>query len=142
MLVKEEIRSSTSSLSKDNVSLCFKHKKYPAATVHDSIMVHPSDLELFDKCYNDVFNELGLNPLLLRYESSMTVAEAENYGFSYYIHKIKLQELIKDYPKIDRIIPEPSFIDISNMNINELIVISNYNLKPKIEAHRFNSLHI
>jgi hypothetical protein len=29
MLVKEEIRSSTSSLSKDNVSLCFKHKKYP-----------------------------------------------------------------------------------------------------------------
>jgi len=120
----------------------FKHKKYPAATVHDSIMVHPSDLELFDKCYNDVFNELGLNPLLLRYESSMTVAEAENYGFSYYIHKIKLQELIKDYPKIDRIIPEPSFIDISNMNINELIVISNYNLKPKIEAHRFNSLHI
>ena len=120
----------------------FKLKKYPAATVHDSIMVHPLDLQLFDECYNRVFNELGLNPLLLRYESSMTNDEAKQYGFSYYLSKIDLQELITNYPKIDRFIPEPSIIEISEINLNELIVISNHNTKPFIELNRFNSMLI
>jgi hypothetical protein len=40
----------------------FKLKKFPAITVHDSIMFHPDDAELFWSIYLDFFAKLGMDP--------------------------------------------------------------------------------
>jgi hypothetical protein len=40
----------------------FKHKKYPAVTIHDSIMVHPDDYDKFMEVYNNEFEKLGIEP--------------------------------------------------------------------------------
>jgi hypothetical protein len=40
----------------------FKHKKYPAVTIHDSIMVHPDDYDTFMSVYNNEFEKLGITP--------------------------------------------------------------------------------
>lgn len=40
----------------------FKHKKYPAVTIHDSIMVHPDDYDKFMEVYNSEFEKLGIEP--------------------------------------------------------------------------------
>lgn len=45
-----------------------KEKKYPAITIHDSLMFHPDDLELFNRVYNEVFEELGIPPMALRFD--------------------------------------------------------------------------
>lgn len=40
----------------------FKHKQYPAVTIHDSIMIHPDDYETFMEVYNSEFKKLGIEP--------------------------------------------------------------------------------
>jgi hypothetical protein len=45
-----------------------KVKKYPSLTIHDSVMFHPDDLDAFNKVYNEVFEELGIPPMVLRYD--------------------------------------------------------------------------
>lgn len=43
-------------------------KKYPAITIHDSILCHPEDVSLFQACFNQVFIDLDLQPLLTKVE--------------------------------------------------------------------------
>lgn len=43
-------------------------KKYPAITIHDSVMFHPDDLEVFNQVYLSVFEELGIPPMVLKYD--------------------------------------------------------------------------
>ena len=45
-----------------------KVKKYPAITIHDSVMFHPDDLDTFNQVYNSVFAELGIPPMVLKYD--------------------------------------------------------------------------
>jgi hypothetical protein len=46
----------------------FKHKKYPAITIHDSIMVHPEDYEKFMLVYKNEFSKLGLTSFQVKVE--------------------------------------------------------------------------
>ena len=45
-----------------------KVKKYPALTIHDSVMFHPDDLDAFNEVYYAVFAELGIPPMVLKYD--------------------------------------------------------------------------
>jgi hypothetical protein len=46
----------------------FNVKKYPAVTIHDSVMVHPKDLKSYTEVYNQVFKEIGLDPFKIKLE--------------------------------------------------------------------------
>lgn len=46
----------------------FKHKKYPAITIHDSIMVHPEDYEKFMLVYKHEFTKLGMTAFQVKVE--------------------------------------------------------------------------
>ena len=46
----------------------FNHKKHPAITIHDSIMVHPEDYDTFMSVYDNEFKKLGLEPFKLKTE--------------------------------------------------------------------------
>lgn len=46
----------------------FKHKKHPAITIHDSIMVHPEDYETFMLVYKHEFSKLGITAFQVKVE--------------------------------------------------------------------------
>lgn len=40
-------------------------KKYPAITIHDSVLLHPHDVSAFISCYNKTFKIIGITPFLI-----------------------------------------------------------------------------
>lgn len=50
-------------------------KKHPAITIHDSVMFHPDDLDVFNQVYHSVFEELGIPPLVLKYDDYNMMVE-------------------------------------------------------------------
>lgn len=46
----------------------FKHKKHPIITIHDSVMIHPDDYEIFMLTYKHEFTKLGLEPFKVKCE--------------------------------------------------------------------------
>jgi hypothetical protein len=47
----------------------YKYKKYPVITIHDSVMIHPDDVAIFNQCYNRVFQQIGIKPFIMKKES-------------------------------------------------------------------------